>query len=53
MTVKSPCIERCELDREGKYCLGCFRSVDEISGWNNFSDKKKLNIINNIKLRKK
>ena len=52
MTVNSPCIERCELDHEGKYCLGCFRSVDEISGWKNFSNNKKLDILNKIKLRK-
>ena len=30
--VKSPCIRHCCLD-EADICLGCFRSLDEITGW--------------------
>ena len=32
MAVKSPCIRNCCLD-ENDICLGCFRSVEEITSW--------------------
>ena len=41
MNIKSPCIQKCQLDNEGKFCLGCFRNLDEISDWETFSEKKK------------
>ena len=51
MNIKSPCIEKCQVDNEGKFCLGCFRYLDEISGWETFSEEKK-NILKSIKVRK-
>ncbi len=30
--IKSPCIRHCCLD-EADICLGCFRSLHEITGW--------------------
>ncbi|MCG2634302.1 MAG: DUF1289 domain-containing protein [Gammaproteobacteria bacterium] len=30
--VESPCVRNCCLDDDG-VCMGCFRSVDEITGW--------------------
>lgn len=29
----SPCIRLCCLDEPGLVCVGCFRSLDEITGW--------------------
>ena len=52
MKIKSPCMDKCQLDADGKFCLGCFRFLDEISGWQTFSEKKKKSILNEIKLRK-
>ncbi len=52
MKIKSPCIEICQLDDDGKLCLGCFRYLDEISGWQTFSEEKKKKILDAIKLRK-
>ena len=31
--VASPCISVCVLDATGRYCLGCFRTLDEIAAW--------------------
>ena len=31
--VPSPCTRLCRLDAGGEYCLGCFRSLDEIAAW--------------------
>tara|TARA_B100000963_G_C22399597_1_gene568208 strand:- start:615 stop:755 length:141 start_codon:yes stop_codon:yes gene_type:complete len=45
-------MEKCQLDVDGKFCLGCFRYIDEISGWQTFSEERKKVILNEIKLRK-
>ena len=52
MKIKSPCVEKCQLDGEGKFCLGCLRYLDEISGWETFSEEKKKIILDNIEMRK-
>jgi len=31
--VASPCADKCGLDSTGRWCLGCGRTVDEITGW--------------------
>ena len=31
--VVSPCIAVCEMDPETGWCLGCFRTLDEIARW--------------------
>ena len=43
----------CELDRNGEFCKGCFRSIDEITNWKMFSEKKKKEILKLLKKRKK
>jgi len=49
--VQSPCIRNCCLD-EDDICLGCFRSIDEITGWNHASNDERLKILDNIRQRK-
>ena len=42
--VKSPCIKVCKYD-EDKICIGCHRTMDEITGWlfmNNDSKRESL-----------
>ena len=29
----SPCIGICRIDPDSGYCVGCFRSLDEICSW--------------------
>lgn len=31
--VESPCIKVCVVDPASGFCLGCFRTIDEIAGW--------------------
>ena len=30
MGIESPCIGLCQLNQDGKYCIGCKRSIEEI-----------------------
>ncbi len=31
--VPSPCVSVCTMDAAGVFCLGCFRTLDEIAVW--------------------
>ncbi|MDA1100502.1 MAG: DUF1289 domain-containing protein [Proteobacteria bacterium] len=35
--VVSPCAGVCVLHTESKLCLGCYRTMDEIAGWQDMS----------------
>ena len=41
---KSPCVDVCDLSVDG-YCVGCFRSLDEIAAWSGASDSERTQII--------
>ena len=31
--VASPCVRNCCLDPESGWCMGCGRTIEEITGW--------------------
>ena len=50
-TVPSPCVSNCCLDEED-ICLGCFRHIDEITGWYSADTNKRMEILKNTEQRK-
>lgn len=42
--ILSPCVGICELGRDG-YCVGCFRTGDEIARWLSMSDAERQHFI--------
>jgi len=44
--VESPCISICRYENE--ICVGCGRTVDEVTEWYNFTDKQKQKIIDRL-----
>lgn len=44
MTVASPCIKICEIDRHTQACIGCGRTLAEITIWPQASDEQKQQI---------
>jgi len=50
--VQSPCVSNCCLDEED-ICMGCFRHLDEITGWHSASRERRLEILENCKKRNK
>lgn len=50
-TIQSPCIRACCLDQQD-ICLGCYRHIDEIVGWQNRSEEEKKKILINCQTRK-
>ena len=50
-SVKSPCIKVCKYDSE-KNCMGCYRSMDEITNWIFYNDEQKKQVLINAKERR-
>lgn len=42
--IKSPCISVCALNDDG-VCIGCWRDVEEIAGWREFSNPQKQEVL--------
>ena len=49
--IESPCNDVCTTDPESGLCIGCGRTVDEISNWLYYSDKQKKKVIKDLKNR--
>ncbi|HQQ71573.1 MAG TPA: DUF1289 domain-containing protein [Alicycliphilus sp.] len=32
-TVPSPCMSLCRIAEDGDYCIGCFRTLDDVRDW--------------------
>ena len=46
--VKSPCTNICKMSTDGKLCIGCGRSMEEIVNWAYLSNDEKEKIIQKI-----
>ena len=49
--LPSPCVGVCRLDAND-YCLGCFRSIDEIREWPKADLNRQLAILNQLRVRR-
>lgn len=49
----SPCRDICKLDVDEKFCIGCYRTIDEIAGWKGFSKEDKLTVMDLLPGREK
>ncbi|MDQ8022305.1 MAG: DUF1289 domain-containing protein [Moraxellaceae bacterium] len=43
--IASPCIRHCCLDQDGDVCVGCFRTLDEITRWREADDETRRLIL--------
>jgi uncharacterized protein len=44
----SPCIDVCDVDSSGQYCIGCGRSLNEIAAWAAASDQERRAIMEKL-----
>ncbi len=49
--VPSPCISICKMDADTGWCLGCFRTLEEIAQWSRAADADKLQVWARIESR--
>ena len=43
--IPSPCINICQMDAPSGLCLGCFRTIDEITLWSRTDDATRARIL--------
>ena len=51
--VPSPCVDICDVDESCKYCIGCGRSLDEISAWLSINNEQRQAIVEQLPERLK
>ena len=50
--MKSPCNKVCVMDAEQRYCLGCQRTLEEITLWSQMSDAQREAVMAQLAARK-
>ncbi|MBC2606597.1 DUF1289 domain-containing protein [Pelagicoccus albus] len=51
--VPSPCIRVCTLSKDGRLCLGCGRTREEIASWLSADQSTRLQIVEQARKRLK
>jgi uncharacterized protein len=49
--VESPCVRNCCLN-EADVCVGCFRSLEEITRWSIVDNEAKMQILTQVAIRR-
>ena len=53
LEIESPCVGVCTMDEETGYCLGCYRTIEEIKGWWDLDNAAKKSVIEETTKREK
>jgi len=51
--VESPCVQVCVIHRESGLCMGCYRSINEITRWSNIPSDERRALISELPNREK
>lgn len=51
-TTGTPCVRICKLDEESGLCEGCYRNLEEIEKWSEYTDEQKEQLMVAIDIRK-
>lgn len=49
--VQSPCVRLCVVHPEERICVGCYRSIDEISAWSRLTPDERRTIMAELPTR--
>ena len=49
--IASPCNKVCVMDAEGRYCLGCARTLDEIARWGEMTEAERNLVMASLSAR--
>jgi predicted Fe-S protein YdhL (DUF1289 family) len=50
--IESPCVRDCVLDPSTGYCLGCFRTLDEICRWASYTPEERRRVTEHLQARR-
>ena len=51
--VASPCNSVCRIEERSGWCLGCYRTLDEIAAWSAMPEAQKLAVHKVLKARRR
>lgn len=43
--IESPCVKLCVVHPEERICIGCYRSIEEISAWSRLTPEARAEIM--------
>lgn len=43
--ISTPCINICRMDDQNRYCIGCFRTLDELKRWAGMTEEERVAIM--------
>ena len=49
--IASPCVKLCVVHPEARICVGCLRSIDEISQWSKLSHEERAAVMAELPAR--
>ncbi|MEL6609222.1 MAG: DUF1289 domain-containing protein [Pseudomonadota bacterium] len=49
--VESPCVKLCTIHPEARICIGCLRSIDEITAWGRMTPEVRRQIMEELPSR--
>jgi uncharacterized protein len=49
--IESPCVKLCVVHPEARICIGCLRSIDEITTWSRLSAQTRSDIMTQLPTR--
>ncbi len=49
--VESPCVKLCVVHPEERLCIGCYRSIEEISTWSRMTAMERAAVIADLPAR--
>ena len=50
--VETPCVSVCMMNADEELCYGCYRTLEEIAGWQNYTPKERDNVLQKLQRRK-
>jgi len=50
--IESPCIRDCRVDQDTGFCVGCFRTLREISYWETYPPQEQRRVMAQIEARR-
>jgi uncharacterized protein len=49
--IQSPCVKLCVVHPEARICIGCMRSIDEISAWSRLTHEARATLMAELPAR--
>ncbi|WP_343079408.1 DUF1289 domain-containing protein [Ostreiculturibacter nitratireducens] len=49
--IESPCVKICSIHPVERICIGCYRTVEEITAWSRMAPESRRRIMSELKAR--